>query len=381
MKRLCIISIFPVDYQISIYNALSDYFNVHVIYLLNYGIDRDDYDHEYKTEFSRANKTRNWKFTHEYIRDSSNFKNKGGFFEIKSWRWIFKRQNWDFDAYLIQSYSTFSEIFAMIVLKVMRKKIIFKGETTNILNNNFKSMLKYFTIGLVLRRCDLVGYSCLKNKESFLSFGVSNSRLFYAPVVANSKDYLGYDCLSEDFQTKLDDFLACNKNKKIILTACRLTERKRVDLIIESVKKNENFALIIAGDGPEMQALRSFCAEIENRVLFMGLISQRSMGGLIRISDLGMLMSTYDPTPKFVNEMLEHGKPMIASSTVGTAGDLVKDKISGLIVHEPFLDNLNEALVTFSELQDERPWEPLILNHMKEWSVEVWAKNFVSAID
>ena len=91
--------------------------------------------------------------------------------------------------------------------------------------------------------------------------------------------------------------------------------------------------LLVAGDGPERQALELRARElgIDGRARFLGSVPRDGVLRLFRAADASVLSSSWENLPHTVLEALAVGSPVIATA-VGGVPEVVRDEENGLLV-------------------------------------------------
>lgn len=109
-------------------------------------------------------------------------------------------------------------------------------------------------------------------------------------------------------------------NEFIFCTVGHLIKRKRVDLLIESIKqlKDNGFKckLVICGGGPEMDKLSSMSDSLglSNEILFKGESSQNDIKQILKNADAFILVSEYETFGVVYLEAMSMGLPVIATT-------------------------------------------------------------------
>ena len=144
------------------------------------------------------------------------------------------------------------------------------------------------------------------------------------------------------------------KAKKVILYFGRLIKRKGVDYLIRAFAKlareYNDVVLIIAGEGDEKRNLQDLCRELNiyDKVHFTGFVKEEDKAMYFIACDVFVCPSVTLGMPEIwgivVNEAMSVGKPVIATTAVGSAYDLVKNGINGFIVPERDIDALYRAM-------------------------------------
>ncbi len=143
-----------------------------------------------------------------------------------------------------------------------------------------------------------------------------------------------------------------NKKKhpvKKVLYVGRLIERKGVNYLIEAFEKLDmnNSELIIVGSGDEEEKLKSYVKEKNlHNVKFTGKIDNKELEEYYNESNLVVIPSVNkemgDPWVFVLNEAMYYYNPIIATTAVGAAPDMVKE--NGFIVDEKDSDALKNAM-------------------------------------
>jgi glycogen(starch) synthase len=127
---------------------------------------------------------------------------------------------------------------------------------------------------------------------------------------------------------------------RYVLGLGRLVHKKGFDLLItafaEIAANHPDVGLVIAGDGPERQAL-ALTAEalgIRDQVHFPGRLDRGSVAAVMRGAEVFVMPSRVEPFGIVVLEAWRAGVPVIATAHGGPA-EFVTDRVSGLVV-DPF---------------------------------------------
>jgi glycosyltransferase involved in cell wall biosynthesis len=101
----------------------------------------------------------------------------------------------------------------------------------------------------------------------------------------------------------------------------------------------------IAGDGPQIGALKSLAHElgISERVTFLGWQSRDDLSKWYHHSNLFLFPSRHEGMPNAVLEAMSSGLPVVATRIAGNE-ELVVDGVTGLLVNAEDVDSLRDGL-------------------------------------
>ncbi len=139
--------------------------------------------------------------------------------------------------------------------------------------------------------------------------------------------------------------LTLDPNALYLLTAARLTAWKGVDYLIDALAQCSSYHLLIAGEGPQLEALKAQAARlaISDRVHFLGKVPHEKLPLYMRAADYFALYSGYEGLSHTLLESLYAGTPVIASARGGNP-EVVRDGVNGLLAKHPDLAALVATL-------------------------------------
>ena len=118
-----------------------------------------------------------------------------------------------------------------------------------------------------------------------------------------------------------------------LVFAGRLGPQKAVGVLLTALADVDGVSLVVAGDGPEREALERHVAELglDGRVRFLGSVPRETVLRLFGAGDASVLPSAWENFPHTVVEALAVGTPVI-STDVGGVSEVVRDGENGLLV-------------------------------------------------
>jgi len=350
--RIAIISKNPIPYHSPLYRELaSSNVSIEVLHLDNMGVEPIT-DEEFKISVV-------WDvslldgYNYSFIKNYS-LNEYGGFFSRLNPGLFSKIMNSKYDAILLQGYDNFSCWFALFTAKLFKLKVIWRGEATlkwNEKHTSLKSKLKKIILKQFFGACDAVMFSCTGNKEYLMHYGVADSKMFPIPCAVDNdyfreerKQYLGKE-------PSIRGELGIPENNLVILYAARFTTRKRpLDLLaaVSSIN-HKNITILFLGDGMEKNNMEQYATEHNINAVFVGFKNQSEIARYYSISDVAVVISDYDPSPKAMNEAMNFELPVIVTNIVGTARDLVSNGDNGFIVEVGDIESIAKHLDTFNK--------------------------------
>ncbi len=130
---------------------------------------------------------------------------------------------------------------------------------------------------------------------------------------------------------------------KALVSAGHLIERKGHHLVIQAMRALPDHSLWIVGDGPEEASLRQLVARnaLEQRVTFVGRVSQESLCEYYGAADAMVLASSREGWANVLLESMACGTPVVATPVDGTP-EVVAEARAGVLTEDCSVD----ALVT-----------------------------------
>lgn len=200
-------------------------------------------------------------------------------------------------------------------------------------NNIIRRMLARF----VLSRADGIRVVSQRLKEQLIKeFALPAEKIIAIPI------YVDFSSKRETAEDKRPE-----SAKFVFLTVSRLVEVKNIPMQFAALKKvREKYPLSelwLVGDGPERERLQQLAGELglEQAVKFFGW--QEKTADYYRQADVFLLTSNSEGWGMVVIEAASYGLPIIMTD-VGCAGEVIRNKESGLVVPVGKIDPLVAAM-------------------------------------
>jgi glycosyltransferase involved in cell wall biosynthesis len=200
------------------------------------------------------------------------------------------------------------------------------------------------------------------NRDYFLSLGVADKKLFFAPHSVNRELFDPQLPAHRDAAAALRTQLHLAPATRVVLFAGKFSPAKQPRELLAAflALKPADTALVFVGDGPEKGALIAQAAGAPaGRVHFLPFANQTEMPARYLLADLFVLPSRghYETWGLAVNEAMHLGVPALVSTLVGCQRDLVTDGETGWVfdAEQPgaLTEKLSAALATLAR-RDER---------------------------
>ncbi len=163
------------------------------------------------------------------------------------------------------------------------------------------------------------------------------------------------------------------KNKKVILFIGRIKKSKKIDLLLEAIKRlDESYACLVVGDGDYLPYLKNKYKKNKN-IKFVGEVIEGNEN-YFKLSDIFVLPG---PGGLSLNEAVYHGLPIISSYGDGSAEDLVINDYNGFLIRDVTSEKLTEKIRYIFENNKKKLYAKNSLKLGKKFSFENFVRNFI----
>lgn len=200
----------------------------------------------------------------------------------------------------------------------------------------------------IMNKTDIVIAPTDKVKNELLSYKVKT----FIQVLPTGIDFSSFqEQISLNKKSKLKEIYGISEKEKILITVGRLGKEKNISELLVNFKElltlNDNIRFLIVGDGPNRDNLikESVNLNINNKVIFTGMISRNEIADYYKISDIFMSASTSETQGLTYIEALASGLPEICRYDKCLEG-VLKDGYNGFSYtnKEEFLNCINKLL-------------------------------------
>jgi glycosyltransferase involved in cell wall biosynthesis len=255
------------------------------------------------------------------------------------------------DLVVVAGYNALSSQIAMWWLRLARIPWIFWGEIPGFEKRGF--------LARSLRWLAQRPAVCLSSAVA----GIGTKAVqVYRKMVSQSRPVwnIPYCCDLERFNPHRT---SVSRGKGLRFLYCgQLVPRKGVDLLVRSFVRiadaHKTATLTLVGAGPMQKELIAMIPErMRSRICFAGFREVDDLPQFFADSDVFVLPSRHDGWGLVINQAIGAGLPIIASSAVGAAVDLVRDGENGIIFPSGDEESLTKAMRSIAESPDRiREW-------------------------
>ena len=244
-----------------------------------------------------------------------------------------------------------------------------------------KNFIHRKMIKSLAKQCQICIAAGSRSKEYLLKLGIDKDKIEIAYDSSVSRQ--------SEMLLNITTMYDLKENSKVILYLGRMIRRKGCKILIQAfqriVEGDSNCYLIMAGQGDELAKCKKLVEEycIQN-VIFTGKVSPDQRAAFYRLAKVFVLPSyteegVIEAWGLTVNEALEYGTPVVATTAVGAAYDVLNGK-NGCMVEENSVEALVEGINRFLYHGGEEEIREACICSAAKYSVENMAKSFVKAI-
>ena len=253
-----------------------------------------------------------------------------------------------FDALWIHGHGVGANLIALAAAKSIGIPVFMRCDThPDSRRTGWKAALHKPLISTLYRMLDGFLAVGTANRDFYRGMGVPDNRISLVPYAVDNARFIAQGTLSREQRLATRERYGISIDRPAILFVSKFLRRKHPDHLVEATRRLAAegllFDLVLAGNG-EMQAELEQLAGDLPYVVMPGFINQHDMPALLGACDIFVLPSEDEPWGLIVNEAMCAGLPVVVSSEVGCAPDLVEDGGNGRIFQAGDVGGLTDAL-------------------------------------
>jgi len=249
----------------------------------------------------------------------------------------------------LTGYYDFASWTALFYCKINGIKTILSNESTS--NDHTRNNVKEFLKSSIIKQFNGYFNFGTLSKNYLLGLGVKPEKMLVNRNCVDNKALknIYQNCLPE----RIERQTALNLASKNFIFVGRLIDYKNLFLFLEAFgiaqsKLNEDWGVIILGDGEQKEDLQRFVKERNiKHISFQRGVSWQEVPEYLALSDVLVLPSYSEPWGLVVNEAMACGLPVIVSEKCGCAIDLVRNGENGFIFSPNNIEQLTSILLKF----------------------------------
>jgi glycosyltransferase involved in cell wall biosynthesis len=262
----------------------------------------------------------------------------------------------------ISGYVNAAPLAAILTCVLLRKPFLVHSDIFNIqapraplallkrwVRDSIRAIIFRFSTGVLV--CGKLGY------ESTLLAGCPQYKVIDFPYAVDRERLLSDEPTSIPVDLEED----IESLRVSLYFSGRMIERKGLGTLLEAVaqldisvvKDSEDWIIWIAGDGPLFQKYQALAKSlgISHRVRFLGFVQMKLHSWLLQNASIILVPSNTDAWGIVVDEGMQLGKPVIASTGVGSAIDRIESGINGLLFEPGDVSQLKNHLLHLRHLK------------------------------
>jgi glycosyltransferase involved in cell wall biosynthesis len=231
-------------------------------------------------------------------------------------------------------------IFSLLMCKLTGARLIIISDVTTTTEANVGSMKKIIR-KLIARRLDGAIARSYNAKKYLETLGLSNKQITVAPYAIDIPDWENLSP-NREIHSFFENLKEQTNKKFCFLYSGHFTRLKGLDILIRVVEslpeQIKNQIIFVLAGGTETDLIE--ISDSYNRRIFypIGFIPNEDLFLLYRQADCFLLPTRSDTWALVVNEAIVAGCPVVVSQYAGSAGELIEDRVSGIV-----FDPLNEV--------------------------------------
>ncbi|MBC7407532.1 MAG: glycosyltransferase family 4 protein [Arcicella sp.] len=249
----------------------------------------------------------------------------------------------------LTGYYDYASWAVLFYCKMSSIKTILSNESTA--DDHARNKFKEFFKSLIIKQFDGYFNFGTLSKNYLLGLGAKSEKMLANRNCVDNKALksIYQNCLPK----RIERQKSLNLASKNFIFVGRLIDYKNLFLFLEAFriaqsKLNEDWGIIILGDGEQKSDLQQFVKEKDiQHVCFQQGVSFRQVPEYLALSNALVLPSYSEPWGLVVNEAMACGLPVIVSEKCGCAIDLIKNGENGYIFSPNNVEQLTTILLKF----------------------------------
>lgn len=203
-----------------------------------------------------------------------------------------------------------------------------------------KNLVFRFIVRFILKNADAILSNSSNTRDNAIKYYNPGKDITIIPIAFNPPQAI--TGRRSDYRIGKNDF--------VVTTLGRLVKRKSINTLIQALHEipNPRLRLLVAGDGPDKQALEELTESLNmgSRIRFLGYISEEEKWKILSISDIFVLPSLHEGFGIVFMEAMHTGLPIVCTDHGGQT-DFLKHEKNALLVPVSDVTALRDAILRF----------------------------------
>ncbi len=258
-----------------------------------------------------------------------------------------------FDALWVHGYSTVNAMHAMLAAKALGMPVLLRtdswlGERPRTANKLRMKRLFFDALRTLVHGILAVGE---RNAAYWEHYFGKDFPIFLVPYAVDNAYFARKTAEATPLRLQMQTELGLDPTRPVILYASKLIIRKNADQLLEAflqlrASSTTKPYLLFVGDGELRESLEKRVAEVgaQDDVRFTGFRNQSELPRFFDLSSVFVLPARHEAYGLIVNEAMAAGLPVVVSTDIGCADDLVRNRENGYVYPVGNVEALRDAL-------------------------------------
>lgn len=381
--RLAVLTSHPIQYQVPLWRmlALRPEIDLTVLYGSDYGVNRPvvaEFRVPYRWDIPLLDG-----YHYRFLRNVAWKSSLRGFWGIVNSDLYSALKSIQPDALLLHGYARFMDWHALLLAKRLGIRVFLRGESSLLTRRRWGSRVRrFFVAKAFLNQVDAFLTIGTRNKEFYLSLGITTERMFHCPYTVDNEFFRNR---VGDGKEKIRERLGLPIDRILFLGVGHLTPRKGAhDLLCAygQMGSYKRAAMVWVGDGAERTKLERQRDSLppDAQVIFAGFKNQSELPNYYAAADVFVLPSYEETWGLAINEAMNFALPIVTTDKVGAAIDLVNPGINGFIYPVGDVKKLTEILESLIDGECRSTLGEASLSRIKRWSMNETVEGILDAL-
>lgn len=285
-----------------------------------------------------------------------------------------------YDLVIVNGYSKVKYLTAIFLAKIYAKAVCLRVDSVSFSNTSkMKLLLKKIVLTVFFKLFDTIFSTGSLSTEYLVSFGVDRQKISIFSYAIDVEYFKSRSNINQSQKETIRRHYGITSPTTIVTCVAKFNDREAPwDLLYAvSSQKMSNLSLLLVGDGPQRKELENFAIRNNITAIFPGYVQYTELPLIYGISDIFIHPSKNEPWGVSVAEAMACGLPVICSSRVGSAYDLVDTDKNGFIYQTGNHLDLTEKLLATIRLLHNKKYREYNDRILSKWDYSTTWNNIV----